>query len=79
MYILDSNLQSGVIGVPKWDPFSWIGIYLGHSPIHAGSVTLVLNPQTGHVSPQFHAVFDDNFITVPQMRDHTFYLMWDEM
>ncbi len=31
------------------------------------SVALVLNPRTGHVSPQFHVVFDDHFTTVPFM------------
>ena len=53
---------------PKWDPKARVGIYLGHSPCHAGSVALVLNPRTLHVSPQYHVVFDDNFSTVPYMR-----------
>ena len=35
--------------------------------MHAGSIALVLNPTTGHVSPQFHVVFDDTFGTVPYM------------
>ena len=33
-------------------------------PSHAGSVTLVLNPRTGHISPQFQAIFDNLFTTV---------------
>eukprot|EP00957_Ditylum_brightwellii_P081724 6217207-Ditylum_brightwellii.AAC.1 len=41
------------------------GIYLGHSPFYAGNVALVLNLQTGHVSQQYHVVFDDDFSTVP--------------
>ena len=49
---------------PKWEPKSRVGIYLGHSPSHAGSVALVLNPRTLHVSPQFHVVFNDNFSTI---------------
>ncbi len=40
---------------------------MGHSPSHAGSVALVLNPCTGHVSPQFHVVLDDFFSTVSYM------------
>ena len=32
------------------------------------SVSIVLNPKTLHVSPQFHVVFDDKFPTVPVMR-----------
>ena len=39
-------------------------MYLGPSPNHARSVALVLNPRTGHVSPQFHVKFDDFFETV---------------
>ena len=44
-----------------------MGIYVGRSPFHAGSVALVLNPRTGHVSPQYHVVFDDDFTTVPYL------------
>ncbi len=79
VYVLDSRLQSGTIGPPKWEPRSRIGVYLGHSPMHAGSVALVLNPKTGHVSPQFHIVFDDNFTTVSHMRDETIPPTWEHM
>jgi hypothetical protein len=66
-FVLDSRLQSGIAGPPKWELQSWLGIYVGHSPSHAGSVALVLNPWTGHLSPQFHVVFDDFFSMVPYM------------
>ena len=60
-YVLDSRLQSaGCAGPPKWDPLSHLGIYGGHSPAHAGSLALVLNPKTCLVSPQFHVAFDDD-------------------
>jgi hypothetical protein len=36
---------------------------------HAGNVALVFNPSTGHVSPQYHVVFDDNLTTVQYMND----------
>jgi hypothetical protein len=36
-------------------------------PSHASNVAVVLNPRTGHVSPQFHVVFDDDFTTVPNL------------
>ena len=69
VYVLDSRLQdSGGPGPPKWDPRSRLGICLGHLPLHAGSVALVLNPKTGLVSPQYHVVFDDDFSTVPNLR-----------
>ena len=69
VYVLDSRLQSaGGPGPPKWDPWARLGIYVGHSPLYAGSVALVLNPKTGLVSSQFHVIFDDNFFTVSHLR-----------
>ena len=62
-YVLDSALQSGQ-GAPKWKERARLGVYLGPSPNHAPSVALVLNPRTGHVSPQFQVKFDDFFETV---------------
>lgn len=64
VFVLDSRLQGNIRGIPKWAPRSTAGIYLGMSPHHASSVALVLNLQTGHVSPQFHVIFDDDFATV---------------
>ena len=62
MYVLDNTLQSGQ-GSPKWKERARLGVYLGPSPNHARSMALVLNPRTGHVSPQFHVKFDDFFET----------------
>ncbi len=58
--ILDSRLQSNPKAIPKWEPQSWLGIYVGQSFHHAGNVALVLNPITGLISPQFHVIFDDD-------------------
>ena len=69
VFVLISKAQDGK--APKWDPRSRVGIYLGHSPTHAGSVAMVLNPKTLHVSPQYHVVFDDNFSTVASMANGT--------
>jgi hypothetical protein len=63
-YVLDQRLQSGSSMIPKWELRAQMGIYVGRSPSHASNVALVLNPRTGHVSPQFHVVFDDDFTTV---------------
>jgi hypothetical protein len=60
VYVLHDALQSGN-SIPKWDERSRVGIYLGHSAQHAQNVSLILNPNTGHISPQFHCVYDDNF------------------
>ena len=69
VFVLDHRLQGGLGGPPKWDPRARVGIYLGRSPCHAGNVALVLNPRTGHMSPQYHVVFDDDFTTVSSMRE----------
>ena len=79
VFILDSRLQSGIKAIPKWEPRSRVGIYLGHSPCHAGSVALVLNPRTMHVSPQYHLVFDDTFSTVPFMRNGENPKNWEQL
>jgi hypothetical protein len=63
-YVLDHRLQSGNGAVPTWEPCAQISIYVGCSPSHASNVALVLNPRTGHISPQFHVVYDDDFTTV---------------
>ena len=80
VYILDAQIQSIGGGVtPKWDPHACLGIYLGHSPSHAGSVALVINTKTGLVSLQFHLVFDDNFETVPHLCAGTVPENWAEL
>eukprot|EP00957_Ditylum_brightwellii_P044309 3362111-Ditylum_brightwellii.AAC.1 len=44
LFVLDSTLQSAQgIGPSKWNPRARAGVYLGHSPHHAGNVVLVLN------------------------------------
>jgi hypothetical protein len=45
--------------------------YLGQSPSHSSSVGLVLSLKTGHISPQWHCVFDDLFSTVVSPRGLT--------
>jgi len=80
VYVLDARLQStGGAGPPKWDPRCRLGIYVGHSPAHAGSVALVLNPKTGLISPQYHVVFDDDFSTVPHLRAGTVPENWKQL
>ena len=52
---------------------------MGHSPFHAGNVALVWNPTTGRVSPQYHVVFDDDFMTVPCMEAGTLPPNWEDL
>ena len=79
VYVLDSRLQSGIKGVPKWEPRSRLGIFVGYSPVHARSVALVLNPSSGYISPQFHTIFDDTFSTVPFLRKGEVPTHWTEL
>ena len=67
-YVLDSRLHSGIGGVPKWEPRASLRIYVGLSPLHSTNVAMVLNPYTGLVSPQYHVVFDDHFLTLEGLR-----------
>lgn len=64
VYVLDQRLQQAGGKIHKWSEKSRMGIYLGSSPRHSRKVALVLNLQTGHVSPQFHVSVDDYFETV---------------
>ena len=64
VYVLDKIFQGNKAGITKWESLSIVGIYIRDSPFHSGSVALVLNPELGHVSPQFNVVFDDEFYTV---------------
>jgi hypothetical protein len=79
VFVLSAGLQNGGPTTSKWDPRARAGIYLGHSPCHAGNVALVLNPRTLRVSPQFHIVFDDEFSTVPFMRNGEIPPHWSEL
>ena len=57
-YILDNKLQ-GNQAIQKWQARSQLRIYLGPSPNHLRSISLILNPRTGHTSPQYHVKHDD--------------------
>jgi hypothetical protein len=63
VYVLDPRLQDSK-KIPKWSMRSRRGIYLGVSKIHSSTVHLILNPETGVISPQYHCIFDDSFSTV---------------
>jgi len=62
VYVLDP-LHNGS-KLPKWNPRSRHGQYIGQSPLHASSVGLILNLQTGNVTLQYRVVHDDFFETV---------------
>ncbi len=78
-YVLDHQLQSGYGAVPKWEPRAQMGIYVGCSSSHASNVALILNPRTGHVSPQLHVVFNDDFTTVQYLCTDTVPPHWADL
>ena len=67
VYVLDPSLRGSTRIHHKWKDRSRVGIYLGRSPHHNRNVALVLNPETGLVSPQYHVKFDPHFDTVKQL------------
>ena len=79
VYTLDQRLQSGIGMIPKWDPRSTAGVYLGHLPVHASNVALVLNISTGCISPQYHVVFDDAFSTIDFITNRQQPSNWEEL
>jgi len=59
-YVLSPRLREGG-HVPKWEPRSKRGQFVGYSPLHASNVGMIRNLNTGYVSPQFHVMYDDFF------------------
>ena len=78
VYVLDPRLQDG-FKVPRWEPRSRRGIYMGVSPLHASTVGLILNPNTNRTSPQFHCVYDDYFETVHSNDNNTVPPNWEDL
>ena len=64
VYVLEPRLTAVGGKIPKWQPRSRRGQYVGISPQHAENIALVRNLKTGYLSPQYHVVFDDWFETV---------------
>ena len=62
-YVLQKKLSDGH-KINRWEARSTRMINLGYSPTHANTVPLVLNPETGSITPQWNIVFDDWFATV---------------
>jgi hypothetical protein len=70
LYVLDPKTQQGK-KLPRWEPRSKRGIFVGLSQQHASEVPLVLNLGTGSITTQFHVVFNDLFTTVPSIERET--------
>jgi len=69
-FVLKKELQDGA-KLNKWSERSWQGVYIGHSSCHSGSIPLIYNPQTTHISPQYHVIHDEFFQTVAASSSET--------
>jgi hypothetical protein len=63
VFVLDPALQDSK-KIPKWNPRSRLGMYLGNIPVHSSTVARVLNLRTGYITAHYHTVHDDLFSTV---------------
>ena len=63
VYVLDKHIGNGK-KIPRLSPRSTRYMYMGMSQKHATTVPMVLNLQTGTITPQYHVIFDDWFATV---------------
>ena len=79
VFVLEPPLQGGPEGLPKWKPRASTRVYIGYPPLQAGSVNLVLNIRTGHVSSHYHVVFDNKFSTVDHTRKVTVPVNWKNL
>ncbi|CAJ1935829.1 unnamed protein product [Cylindrotheca closterium] len=61
IYVLDKKIADGKT-LPKFLPRSERYVHLWFSPFHAS--TVVRNPRTGAITPQFNCIFDDWFVTL---------------
>jgi hypothetical protein len=79
IYVLDPHLQAGQ-KLPRWEPRSRRGVFIGFSNLHSSEAPLVLNLATGSITPQFHVIFDDVFSTVSSVeRENKPPDNWDQL
>ena len=62
-YVLDPKIVEGK-KIPKWDPRSRQGKYMGYSKEHASNAGLILNPKTRYMSVQNPVLYDNQFMSV---------------
>jgi len=67
-YVLDKRISDGG-KIPRWKPRSSRAMHLGRAENYASSIPLVLNLDTGSITPQFHIVVDNWFATVASSVD----------
>ena len=76
-YVLEPSLQDGH-KIPKWQPRSRRGQYLGVSARHASTVGVIRNLRTNNISPQYHVIYDSYFETVHSTQEEPPQI-WDQL
>ena len=77
-YVLHPKLQDGK-KIPKWQPRSRRGQFMGMSEDHACTIGLIRNLQSGYISPQFHVVYDELFQTIARSDNAIDRNLWLEL
>ena len=62
VYALEPQIQDGG-KLPKWEPRSQCGKYMGASPLRTSAVILLRSLTTIRMTPKFHVVYNDLFET----------------
>lgn len=68
MFVLDLSCKDGK-KIPKWKQRSKQGKFLGFSKSQYSTVGLIINLQTGYVSPKFNVVNDDWFYKINKFHE----------
>ena len=77
-FVLNPTIQRGN-KLLTWSPRSIFSVFIRKSKEHASNVSLVFNPATNHISPQFHIVHDNDFQTVSPSGSNSLPLNWKEV
>jgi hypothetical protein len=68
-YVLNPKLVEGQ-KIPKWNPCSRQGKFLGNSKQYFSNADLIFNPRSCCITTtQFHVLYDDEFSTVSGCND----------
>jgi hypothetical protein len=70
VYVLDPKVQQGR-KLPRWQPRSRKGVFMGISLQHTSEVPQLLNLSTCSMTTQFQVVFDDQFTTISSIERET--------
>ena len=77
-FVLHPTIANGK-KLPTWKPRSKPAVFLGKSRQHASNVSLVYDPSTHHISPQFYLVHDDEFQTVSSSNNNELPNDWKDI